>query len=202
MKPWNFASAKIAERRFCRRYINGELRVIAAVFAALLFVSAGLSAARVRINHTTSDARARLLQAQQHRSESRVTMQATEKTARGLEWQDTLADVTGRWIEVLNAVARASRDDIWLTLLQTSSDRPRMIMEGTARSYQSLTLFLDRLRANPDFADITLTDSKASGDDGGTTVSFSLDVHLAFPAATEQPAETPARDGVPSIAGA
>ena len=202
MKPWNFASAKMDERRFCRRYINRELRVIAAVFAAILVVTVGLSSARVRIRHTTSDARARVLQAQQHRSESRVIMEAAEKSARAGEWQDTLADVTGRWIEVLNAISRASRDDIWLTLVQTSNDRPRMTIEGTARSYQSLTLFLERLRANPDFSDVTLIDTKASGGDRETTVSFSLDLQLAFPAATEQPAETPAHGGVPSIAGA
>jgi len=202
MKPWNFASAKMDERRFCRRYINRELRVIAAVLAALLVVSVGLSAARVRINHTTSGARARLFQAQQHRSESRVIMEAAEKAARGVEWQDTLAQATGRWIEVLNAISRASRDDIWLTLVQTGNDRPRMTIEGTAHSYQSLTLFLERLRVNPEFSDVTLTDTKASGSDRETTVSFSLDVQLAFPAATEQPAETPARARVPSIAGA
>ena len=178
MKSWDFAGAKIAERKFCRKYIGRQLRAIGLLVLLVVLVAAGSSAGKARLRQRASEAQSMLQRERTRCAVARVDIAAADKLRLRMEWQHSLGNVTGRSVRLLSTISDAAHEGVWLSRIQSSDGKPVIAVEGLAQSYASLSLFLSRLRASPGITDVRLTDARTTNENT-KQISFAADMQIA-----------------------
>lgn len=186
MDHWDFAGAKIAERKFCGQYIGRHVRVIGLLILLAVLVGAGSSAARARLQRRTSEAQLALRQERGRCAAARTDMAAAEKLRLRMEWQRSLGDVTGQSVRLLSMISTTAPEGVWLSRVQNPDGKPVISVAGLAQDYASLSLFLSTLRASPSVTDVRLTDARTA-DDKTKRVTFAADMLLVSAEASATP---------------
>jgi len=186
MQSWDFAGAKITERKFCRQYLGRQLRAIGFLILVVVLVAAGSSAAKSRFRQRTSEAQSVLLQERRRCAMARADIVAAENAKLQIEWQRGLGDVTGRSLGLLSQICSAAPEGVWLNRVQSSDGKPVISVEGLAQSYGSLSLFLGRLRASTGVTEVRLTDARTANEET-KQISFSAEMQVASVEASEAP---------------
>ena len=178
MQTWDFASSKIAERQYCRQHINSRLRAIALILALTTATVAGSFVTRTRIRQRMQTIETRLNSEQGLSSVTRREAALADQSRRELEWQNLLAQSTDRWVSVIGSISSQTSGSVYLSRMLSSESKGLLSLEGTAQSYQSLSLFLTKLRASRGISDVRLTDAKMAVSGDGSQVDFAIDIQM------------------------
>lgn len=104
-----------------------------------------------------------------------ITAQPSEAQQREL----TLALAAQRvlnlpWEPLLAALEQAQGDKVHLLALQPIPLRGELVLSGEAESFKALMDYLQQLRAQPVFAEVTLVNQRQLADDGQHRLAFTL----------------------------
>jgi Tfp pilus assembly protein PilN len=201
MEPFNFAQTKLYERKFCRQRINRHMRGILVLALLTAFAASGATAVQAKVRAKASGIQSELAMVRAQCDHARKEISAAEKARRQLKWQESLTEATGVWIGILDSISKCAPDKMWLNRVQNSEKQSVVTIEGMTDSYESLSLFLSRLRTVPAISDARLRDVRVADAGGRKTVGFYAEAQIALP---DKPAESQAAAQgarVPDIAG-
>ncbi len=178
MKPFNLAESRIAQRTYCQTHLNKRIRMIAllaSLAVVLVVIAYGVN--------TVVAARGRKAQADLARIQKRcadITRQTSFAQAQldQRQWQDQLSKTSALWLSVLSGVLGELPDDVWVTRIETSPKDSTLQVDGRAATYDALSTFVDRLRANSAFADLRLGTVRIVRIGELTCLDFSVPIKL------------------------
>jgi Tfp pilus assembly protein PilN len=199
LKPFNLAETKIVERNECRREVNRRLRVVGFLVAISLLVAVASFACKLTISASATRLRSELGDVQQRCIRAKQEMSGLKLQSGQRDWQKGLTEESKRWLRVLGEVLDRLPPDAWISRIENSPQSSTLSLEGAAPSYESVSAYINRLRASRDAVEVRLTNSKVTVGANDTFVEFSLTVKLK--ASQAQPAQPVQPAGVPPVQG-
>lgn len=194
MRPLNLAETKIRERNRCRREVNRRLRVAVVLVVFCLVVAAtafgcrlSIAANATRLKLQLADVQARCVVVKQEMAQ--VKLRSGQRS-----WQKELTNGSKQWLRVAQDVMNRLPADAWIARIESSPQNTSLTLEGGTSSYESLSLYMDRLRRLPRTADVRLSNSKVTVDASSSFVEFALQIRLKptqVQPANAQPAAAP-----------
>jgi len=103
-------------------------------------------------------------------------------------WQDQLAKASDSWLSVISGVLDQLPDDVWVSRIETSPKDATLQIDGRATDYDTLSVFVDRLRRDRTFSDIRLGTVRIARIGELTCLEFTVPMKLRVGGEASQPA--------------
>ena len=183
MRPFNLAEERIAERNFCRQHVNRRLKIMVGLVVLTILIGAGSFGRKMSVAGRSTALKTQLADVQSRCLEIKRGMAAVKVRSSERKWQEGLTKTSGQWLEMLSSILRCVPGDAWLERLENSTQSQALIIDGHAASYESLSLFISRLRGIPGFSEVRISATSVSATPEGAFVDFSVQAKLSAPAA-------------------
>ncbi len=188
MKPFNLAESRIAQRTYCQTHLNKRIRAIA-LLACVAFVAILLSCgANSLVARRAQKAQADLTKIQARCADIRRHTTAAQAQLDQRRWQDQLAKASDSWLSVISGVLDQLPDDVWVSRIETSPKDATLQIDGRATDYDTLSVFVDRLRRDRTFSDIRLGTVRIARIGELTCLEFTVPMKLRVGGEASQPA--------------
>lgn len=189
MRPFNLAEERIAERNFCRLSVNRRLKIMAVLIVLTALIGAGSFSCKMCVAGKSTSLKTQLADIQGRCLKIKRGMADLKVKASERKWQEGLTAASGAWLDMLDAILRCVPGDAWLDKLENSTQSQVLIIDGRAASFESLSLFISRLRGVRGFAEVRISTTAVNATRDGAYVDFSIQVKLNEPAADPNAAQ-------------
>ena len=203
IRPFNLAQSRIAERRYCQQHIGMRLKMVALFLVLILLAAAVSYACKAMITDKASAAKFAAADAQSKSAAMKRRITAMESELNERKWQNQLTTSSKRWLSVMNSIFECLPQDMWLNHVENSSKDTSVTIDGNASSFESLSVFVESLRARPVFSEVHLVSTRTGNTGSGSCVTFSIGAKANMPDKTT-PAASPSQQqsgSVPRVGG-
>ena len=192
MKPFNLAESKIAERRYCKNYVNRRLRLIALLVIITVVVATVCYGCRISVQSKATKLKLELADVQSRCMRIKEDIAEVKAKSSKRKWQSQLVQGSTRWLGVIDSIFGRVPSDIWLNRIENNEQNSNILIEGQAQSFSSLSTFMDALRSSPKFLEIRLNNTRTMDKEGIACVDFSLQLKLKDGGSSTNPNPTQA----------
>ncbi len=180
MKTFNLAEERIQERRFCRDQINRRIRIAIFVGAGVLLFAMASFGFKYMAKSQESKLHAELQQVNNKYEQIEHQIATYKSKISQTRWLGELAKQSSERLNPFESVLAKVSKDIWLKQIETEDSQGGFLLLGNAKSYDSLSLFISRLRSDRQFADVSIGDTRVNRV-SVPHVSFTLHIKLKAP---------------------
>ena len=198
MKPFNLAEERIAERNFCKQHVNRRLKIMAGLIVLTAMVGVGSFGCKMSVAGRSTALKTQYAEIQSRCLQIKREMGAVKVKSNERKWQEDLTKASGQWLGMLSSIIRCVPQDAWLERLENSTQSQMLLIDGHAASYESLSLFISRLRGISGFSEVRISATSVSATPEGAFVDFSVQVKLNAPAADAGASQTAAQPAQPA----
>ena len=202
MKPFNLAEERIAERNFCKQHVNRRLKIVAGLIVLTAMVGVGSFGCKMSVAGRSTALKTQYAEIQGRCLQIKRGMKEVKARSSRRTWQEGLTKASSQWLDLLDSVLRCVPENAWIEMLENSTQSQVLTIDGHAASYESLSLFISRLRGIPQFSEVRISATSVSATPEGAFVDFSVQIKLNAPAADAGASQTTAQPAQPAAPAA